>query len=106
VFVGNNEFSLSGATASESVISAAVADRALYLQTFEYEDITDDDLALFIETQRELEPSALAAVIRAFKTPRAQRSLRRVGDLLDNLDEIAGGGAVSAETVRQALELA
>ena len=106
VFVGNNEFSLSGATASESVISAAVADRALYLQTFNYDDVTDEDLTLFIETQRELDPSALAAVVRAFKTPRAQRSLRRVADLLEDLDEIAGGGEVTAETVRQALELA
>jgi hypothetical protein len=106
VFVGNNEFSLGGATASESVISAAVADRALYLQTFDYDDVTDDDLALFIETQRDLEPSALTAIVRSFKTPRAQRSLRRVSDLLDDLDEIAGGAAVTAETVRQALELA
>jgi len=106
VFVGNNEFSLGGATASDSVISAAVADRALYLQTFDYDDVTDDDLALFIEAQRELDPLALAAIVRSFKTPRAQRSLRRVEDLLDELAKIAGGGAVSAQTVRQALELA
>jgi len=106
VFVGNNEFSLSGATASESVISAAVADRALYLQTFAYDDVTDDDLALFIEARRELDASALAAVVRSFRTPRALRSLRRVGDLLDDLDELADGGPVSVETVRLALELA
>ena len=106
VFVGNNEFSLSGATASESVISAAVADRALYLQTFAYDDVTDDDLALFIDARRDLDAGALAAIVRSFKAPRALRSLRRVEDLLDDLDEIAGSGAVSAETVRQALELA
>jgi RecA/RadA recombinase len=106
VFVGNNEFSLGGATAAEITLSDAVADRALYLQTFDYDDVTDDDLALFIETQRDLEPSALTAIVRSFKTPRAQRSLRRVSDLLDDLDEIAGGAAVTAETVRQALELA
>ena len=106
VFVGNNEFSLSGATASESVISAAVADRALYLQTFDYDDVTDDDLALFIDARRDLDANALAAVVRSFRTPRALRSLRRVGDLLDDLDEIAGSAAISVETVRQALELA
>lgn len=93
VFVGNNEFSLSGATASESVISAADADRALYLQTFDYDDVTDDDLALFIDARRNLDPNALAAVVRSFRTPRALRSLRRVGDLLDDLDKIAGDGA-------------
>jgi len=37
---------------------------------------------------------------------RALRSLRRVGDLLDNLDEIAGDAAITPETVRHALELA
>jgi hypothetical protein len=78
VFVGNNEFSLSGATASESGISAAVADRALYLQTFDYDDVTDDDLALFIEARRELDAAAVAAVVRSFRTPRtAQPAPRR-----------------------------
>ncbi len=105
-FVGNNEFSLSGSTASKSVISAAVADRALYLQTFEYSDVTDDDLALFIEAHGGLDPSAAAAVLRSFGTPRALRSLRRVGDLLCELSDLAAGGAVSAETVRDALQLA
>ena len=105
VFVGNNEFSLSGA-ATDSVISAAVADRALYLQAFDYDDVTDDDLTLFIESRLELAPAALSAVLRSFKAPRALRSLRRVEDLLDQLGELAGRGEVGAETVRQALELA
>ena len=105
-FVGNNEFSLSGSTASESVISAAVADRALYLQTFAYDDVTDDDLTLFIEAQGELDSGAVAAVLRSFRGPRALRSLRRVGDLLTELTELADGGAVTSATVRDALQLA
>jgi DNA transposition AAA+ family ATPase len=106
VFVGNNEFSLRGDTAADSVISAAVADRALYLQTFDYDDVTDDDLTLFIDARCDLEANALAAVVRAFRAPRALRSLRRIGDLLDDLDEIAAGAPISVQTVRQALELA
>lgn len=106
VFVGNNEFSLGGSSACDSVISAAVADRALYLQTFEYDDVTDDDLSLFIEAHRDLDAGAVAAVMRSFRTPRAVRSLRRVGDFLIELDGLADGGAVTAETVRQALQLA
>lgn len=105
-FVGNNEFSLGGSTAADSVISAAVADRALYLQTFEYDDVTDDDLSLFIEARAELDAAAVAAVLRSFRTPRAPRSLRRVEDLLSELDELAHGGAVTSETVREALQLA
>jgi hypothetical protein len=106
VFVGNSEFSLAGSSAGDSVISAAVADRALYLQTLEYADVTDDDLELFIEAQGALDPTALAAIVRAFRGPRSLRSLRRVGDLLDELREIAGRHSITAETVRQALELA
>lgn len=105
-FVGNNEFSLSGSTAAESVISAAVADRALYLQTFAYDDVTDDDLTLFIEAHGELDSGAVAAVLRSFRTPRALRSLRRVGDLLTELHELADGGGVTSDTVGQALQLA
>lgn len=105
-FVGNNEFSLGGANGSESVISAAVADRALYLQTLEYEDVTDDDLALFIDANAELDDGAMAAVMRSFRTPRALRSFRRVDDLLSDLNDLTGGRTVTAETVRQAFELA
>lgn len=106
VFVGNSEFSLAGNSAGDSVISAAVADRALYLQTLDYADVTDDDLELFIEAHHELDPNALAAIVRSFRGPRSLRSLRRVGDLLEELREIAGGSPISAETVRHALELA
>jgi hypothetical protein len=106
VFVGNSEFSLAGNSAGDSVISAAVADRALYLQTLDYADVTDDDLELFIEARHDLDPIALAAIVRAFRGPRSLRSLRRVGDLLEELREIAGKSPISAETVRQALELA
>jgi hypothetical protein len=106
VFVGNSEFSLAGNSGGDSVISAAVADRALYLQTLDYADVTDDDLELFIEARLALEPNALAAIVRAFRGPRSLRSLRRVGDFLDELKEISGRSPITAETVRQALELA
>ena len=49
---------LAGAAASGSVIFAAVADRALHLETFTYGDVADDDLALFIETRCDWERSA------------------------------------------------
>jgi DNA transposition AAA+ family ATPase len=106
VFVGNNEFSLAGSCAAESVVSAAVADRALYLQTFDYDDVADDDLELFIEAKGEFETSAVAAIVRSFRGPRSLRSLRRLSDLLDELRFYARGRTVTPEEVRRYFALA
>lgn len=103
VFVGNNEFSLAGASNPDSVISAAVADRALYIQTLEYEDVVDDDLELFIRSKADLEANALASLLRAFRGPRSLRSLRRIGDLIDELIDDADGGPITIEDVRRHL---
>jgi hypothetical protein len=104
VFVGNNEFSLAGA-ASESVISAAVADRALYVQTFDYDDVADEDLELFIDRHAGFEAGAVSAILRSLRAPRAPRSFRRLGDLLGDLVQVADGVPVSAEDVRRHLAL-
>jgi len=106
VFVGNNEFSLAGVSTTDSVISAAVADRALYIQTLEYDDVADQDLELFIQSKCELEPGALAALVRAFRGPRSLRSLRRVGDLIDDLTGEADGTSISVDDVRRHLTTA
>lgn len=105
VLVGNNEFSLAG-SANDSVISAAVADRALYLQTLDYDDVTDDDLRLFIETRAEIEDAAVRAILRSFNGSRAPRSLRRLADLLDDLQFEAAGGPITPSMVRDTLLLA
>lgn len=105
IFVGNNEFSLAS-TSQDSVISAAVADRALYVQTYEYEDVTDDDLRLFIEAQLEIEEAALTLLLRTFKGPRTVRSFRRVSDLMDEICEARPGARVTADDIRGYLQLA
>ena len=106
IFIGNNEFSLAPDGHGDSVISDAVADRALYVETLSYDDLTDDDLRLFINKWNLSDPAAVSAVVRSFRAPRAVRSLRRVSDLLDDLEDLAEGGPITAETVRQALQLA
>lgn len=103
IFVGNNEFSLAGSGSGETVISAAVADRALYVQTLGYEDLSDEDLQLFISSGWSCEPAALNALVRSFRGPRSLRSLRRVADLLDDLRDLAGGRVIGAENVRRHL---
>lgn len=105
IFVGNSEFALAG-SASESVISAAVADRALYLQTLDYDDVTDDDLHLMLDAHGGLEEGAVAALIRAFGGSRPIRSLRRLMDILEELEAFSAGGRISAPLVRQVLQAA
>lgn len=105
VFVGNSEFALAG-SATESVISAAVADRALYLQTLDYDDVTDEDLRLMLEAHGGLEEGAAAALIRSFGGSRPIRSLRRLIDILEELEAFSSGGRITAPLVRQVLQAA
>jgi hypothetical protein len=105
IFVGNSEFALAG-SASESVISAAVADRALYLQTLDYDDVTDDDLRLMLEAHGGLEEGAVSALIRSFGGSRPIRSLRRLMDILEELEAYAGGGPITTPLVRPRLQAA
>jgi hypothetical protein len=106
IFVGNNEFSLRPDTGGESPISMAVADRALYTQAFDYEDLTDDDLRLFIEARGVTDEGAVGMILRYFLRPRIARSLRRVSDLLDEIFDAADGRSIDEHIVRSTLAVA
>lgn len=105
IFVGNSEFSLAANGQGDSVISAAVADRALYLQTFDYDEVTDEDLAMVLGANGVADPAATAMILRSFSTRRSVRSLRRLLDFVGDLQVTAGCGVITAVTVREALEL-
>lgn len=102
IFVGNNEFVLKSARGGQSVLSAAVADRALYTETFAYSDVTDDDLALFFEARGITDPTALRLVLGYFGG-RLDRSFRRAADLAAELIEEAHNGPVTEKVVRLVL---
>jgi len=105
VFVGNNEFSLQTDLDGRSVISAAVADRALYVQALEYSDVTDDDLILYLEAKGIVEEAALKTLIHHMNERRTNRSFRRIQDLVDDLKETSGGESVTVAAVRQLLAI-
>ena len=105
VFVGNNEFSLQADLDGRSVISAAVADRALYVQTFDYSDVTDDDIRLYLEAKGIMDEAALSALIRHINERHVSRSFRRTQDLAEELIETACGKPVTVELVRDMLAL-
>jgi hypothetical protein len=106
VFVGNSEFVLKSNGRAQSVLSAAVSDRILYDVTFIYPDVTDDDLALFLETRGLTDPGALQLFLDHFRARRPDRSFRRATDLLDELADEAAGGPITADTVRSVIDLA
>lgn len=103
IFVGNNEFALQSAASGESAISAAVADRALYVQTLEYVDLTDEDIDMFLKAQGLADASGRAAVIRFLRTSRTPRSLRRVIDLLEDVADLADGQPMTSSVIHHAL---
>lgn len=100
VFIGNDEFALKEDRSGTSLISAAVADRALYHESFDYSAVKSADLTLFIQSRGIAEPNAVAALVRRYSAPRAVRSLRRLSDDIDELLDEADGGPVTLATVQ------
>ena len=105
VFVGNNTFRLKSDKTGRSVLTEAVADRALFMETFSYGNVTDDDLSLFLDARGIVDPQAQQIFLRYFRTGSVMRSLRRVDDLVDELVEEAAGAPVTADTVKIVLGL-
>lgn len=104
-FVGNNEFSLRATGSSGSTISAAVADRALYVESFEYLDVTNEDIRLYVTSRLEAYPEVAEALSGHFTHPGAPRSLRRIANLIDELYEEAPGGRPDRSSLEATLEL-
>jgi hypothetical protein len=106
IFVGNNEFSLQSDLDGRSVVSAAVADRALYVQTFDYSDVTDDDIGLYLEAGGITDADAVRGLVGYLNAARVSRSFRRIRDLMDEVMDAANGGPVTVASVREALAVA
>lgn len=110
-FVGNNEFVLSANNRGDSMLSEAFADRALYVEAFDYKDVRDDDLSLFFDALGISDPATLRLLLGYFRASHARgsrrvnRSFRRVYDLAVELIEAAAGGSVTAEITREVLSL-
>jgi DNA transposition AAA+ family ATPase len=105
VFIGNNKFRLKTDHHGQSVLTEAVKDRAIYTDLFLYEDVTDDDFQMFLESRGLVDPEALRLVLRYFRTGRIDRSFRQLENLLDELAEEASGAPITAKTFKTVIGL-
>ena len=97
LFMGNNEFALKTGASGESVISAAVADRALFVEGLSYKDLTPEDLRLVIDQRLEITDDALELAV-ANLMKRADRSFRAVNRFcLEVKEEAAATGAAAID---------
>lgn len=97
VFMGNNEFALQSGPTGHSVISAAVADRALFVEALSYQDLTAEDLRLIVEARLEINAGALELALHALMA-RPDRSFRAATRFcLEVREEAAATGATTID---------
>lgn len=102
-FVGNPELSLSDAGGGQSVISGAVRSRSAYIESLKYSDLSDADLAQFLQSRGISDPAALNELVRYFGQPRVPTDLRAVQRLAIRCSRRAGDQPVTAAIVRSIL---
>jgi hypothetical protein len=104
VFVGNSEFALSPGKGGKSVISGAVADRARYIESFDYSSVENDDLRLILAAHGITDARIVAAVIAHYATGRQSRSLRSLVDYkIPLMKDLAGDQPIQIHHAQEAL---
>lgn len=107
VFIGNSEFAMAPTGGEESVLTAAVADRAAYVEEFTYQNVLDDDLILYAEARGLTDRNTLDAVLDFFGSgggAQGVRSLRKLGQAIDEAIEDRGDDDIGADLITSKLE--
>jgi hypothetical protein len=105
VFIGNDDFALKEDVRGDSVISGAVRSRALFIESFDYDDLTAEDIVAFVRSRGVNDPGAISAIADYYTQPRVRRDLRQLERLLVRLSLLAGEGPVTQSIARDALAL-
>lgn len=108
IFLGNNEFALKSGANGQSVITDAVADRALFAEALSYQDLTEEDLRLVLEPQLEIEDAALDLAIRCLmaRPNRSFRTAKRFCIEASEEAELSGAPIITTTHVAAVLGLA
>lgn len=103
VFVGNNEFAMQETAAGESVLSGAVRSRLTWEVPLSYEDLSDMDMTLFLQSRGVTNEGALSEFVGYFSHYRIKRDLRQVNRVIERCKRMADGGAITGQIVRDIL---
>ena len=103
LLVGNEEFSLApDNNDGTSPISRAMADRALYTERLAYNDVTDDDVRLYLESRGLLDEDAIQRTFDWLGSRGIERSFRTLKKLFERtIDDAATGETLLASYRRQ-----
>lgn len=103
VFVGNNEFAMQETAAGVSVLSGAVRSRLTFEVPLSYEDLSETDMTLFLQSRGVHDPTALAEFVSHFSQRRVKRDLRQVEKFITRCHRKADGGAITGQIARDIL---
>lgn len=98
VFVGNDQMSLENRR-GDSVLDAAMRDRLLYTERLDYNFVTPDDIAAFVQAHGITDKGAQKAIVTRFSGNRIVRSFRQILRFVDDCKDEAGDDPVTAATV-------
>lgn len=102
LLVGNDEFLLASNKNGESVISNAMSDRALYVESLGYNDVTDDDIRLYLESRGLVDEEAILKTFDWLNSKGVERSFRQMKKLFDRtVDDAAEGESLYQSYCRQ-----
>lgn len=104
LLVGNTELLLQPDDGGRTHISRAIGDRLLHSHTFEYSDVTDDDLRLYADDRAHVSEEVMAFILEEYRRPGAIRSFRPLRDALDDALADADGGEITLDMMREALD--
>lgn len=103
VFVGNNEFAMQETASGVSVLSGAVRSRLTYEVPLSYEDLSDTDMTLFLQSRGVNDPAALSEFVSHFSQRRIRRDLRQVEKEIARCQRMADGGPITGKIARDIL---
>jgi DNA transposition AAA+ family ATPase len=105
VFVGNDEFSLQEDASGYSAISGAVRSRAMFLESLSYADVSNEDLALLLQSRGISDVGAITDFTRFHCDTRVPRDLRAIEHRIKRIKRRAAGDPITATTVREVLAI-
>ncbi|MDP2130343.1 MAG: ATP-binding protein [Erythrobacter sp.] len=103
VFVGNNEFAMQETASGVSVLSGAVRSRLTFEVPLSYEDLSDTDMTLILQSRGVNDPAALTEFVSYFSQRRIKRDLRQVEKAIARCQRLADGGAITGQMARDIL---